>query len=721
MAVDNRKGGVCNYEEVPQSDARSQASRDSVCRLGVRGTGSDVSSGSCDRIGHGRKTENRSDDSWVRRSQRRVGRAGRDHGVDRGDHRHSQGHSAHQNVHLERFDEPSVRRNSRVYTRAVPTILGTVLVFFFLLTAVSGARTYSPKPPGGGLVENPDGTWSLYGEDADKPLRVYTSAEHAKFEALDQAMDIDAGSGANDAKDVEGITKTQREFAKEMDERLQTGELYKNPAEQELGEELASDAEVDGTLPAWSDTLTALGTGGAEIGFGAAAAYVGVEIGNGVDRLLGLPELEIGHLFSNEDEEPACNGEHGPHCEKYRERQKWGNEAKVKQEQTCTSAAAGDGQTYVGSTEDRCLHFSLHHDWTAEELNKEKEFTYEKGADLDEWSEAPNHIVDPGHPETIPHVKALTNEYTPTGLQAIYLYVIPDHPGSQKSAEIGEAAFPKSGLKSLEKGGSGTANTIAPPTPLKTPIHPKGPEVAPRKVVEYIGVERENDELPGIENPSEEAGEEKLGSPLEIELPAPKHDELQTEYEDDLKTAGFVNIEIETLGENFVDRSVGPDAVSSVEPNPNHKYDPETKVKIAVNPSTAPQPENSGIPSVKIGAITEPELKPPHLTVLCKNFPFGVPCWIVQEIEAWSATGKAPTLSMSSFTIKGKKIDGASVNLESLEPVMEKVRPFMVIFGTIGLILLFYKFATGGGPSGGSGGSDSGPDSGGDYSGMEGQ
>jgi hypothetical protein len=75
----------------------------------------------------------------------------------------------------------------------------------------------------------------------------------------------------------------------------------------------------------------------------------------------------------------------------------------------------------------------------------------------------------------------------------------------------------------------------------------------------------------------------------------------------------------------------------------------------------------------------------------------------VKTIEGWSATPKAPEWGLEEFSIKGKKVSGSKFHLSQLEPIMEKVRPAILIFVTIGIVLLFYKFAKGGGPEGGSG------------------
>lgn len=100
-----------------------------------------------------------------------------------------------------------------------------------------------------------------------------------------------------------------------------------------------------------------------------------------------------------------------------------------------------------------------------------------------------------------------------------------------------------------------------------------------------------------------------------------------------------------------------------------------------------------------LGPPNLPGLHFPNIAPLCHNFPFGVPCWLYQSIANWSGTAAVPSFTIGSFSVGGKSVPGATVNLESLEPVMVKVRPFILLFSVVGLVLLFYSFARGGGPA----------------------
>lgn len=179
--------------------------------------------------------------------------------------------------------------------------------------------------------------------------------------------------------------------------------------------------------------------------------------------------------------------------------------------------------------------------------------------------------------------------------------------------------------------------------------------------------------------------------------------ETGTQYKERLEREGWTKVSVQTLTETATDPSIGPNDASYTVPSEGSETAPgkATPITVEQNPSDAPSPSEGG-------GITPPILpgfKIPNFGVLCKGFPFGVPCWLIKTVESWSATSKCPVWSIGEYTVHGKKIPEASINLCSygLEPIMEKARIAMLIFSTLGLVLLFYRFAKGGSP--GSGGS----------------
>ena len=231
-------------------------------------------------------------------------------------------------------------------------------------------------------------------------------------------------------------------------------------------------------------------------------------------------------------------------------------------------------------------------------------------------------------------------------------------------------------------------------SPLKTFIAPHGEK--------HHTVEPEPTQ-PGEPNPHE------LPNPVWPVVPNYAPNELGTLYKTQVESVGFTDVEITTVPEIDIDTSVGPDDVVTVVPSVGTAADPSTKVDIAVNPADAPVPE--GKKSVLSGP-TEPGFKFPDFGVLCKGFPFGVPCWLAKTVESWSVTGKAPELGTEEIEIDHRKIPPGLFDLSHLEPEMEIIRPAMVIFATIGLVLLFYKFAKGGSAPSGSNSDSSGGEGG---------
>jgi hypothetical protein len=607
----------------------------------------------------------------------------------------------------------------------VRLVFGVVVLFLLVVPTASQARVFAPRPSGGGFVENTDGSWSMWGEGKTDPLRTYSAHEFEKIREYDKAMDLEIGGG-QPPTDVEGVTKDAgKKIDKTVGEFREKG-TYDSVAEARAGEDLVAGAEEEGTIVSWPDVLSAMGDTGGALVFGAAAGAVGVEIGNTFDRLVGLPELSLGGLFGDSKND-RCGGTHGPFCERYEESQQWSSELKLdSRAKTCKEYFALDGFE-GGSSAVKCMPIQGFIDWSAEEYYSElpTPIEYDKsGWSGDTRGEDPALLKEPCSPaRKWAGVACLGSSYDEGhGATYTYLWELPEHPveaqpcPATSEAKVcypaggpAETGFPGAHSTGAHGGVSGSVRELAPPAPLTAPVPPSKPEVL-TKSKSIIIIDKFPEELKG-EPPESEEEEKPLPGPLWPELPGPEKSEVGTHYKERLEREGFTEVEIFTLPETEVDPRVGPGEVSRVEPKPGSKYDPKTKIDVVVDPETAPP--GAGLPKfpgLKIGGVDEPELHLPHIELLCKKFPFGVPCWLFEELEKWTATGSAPTVGISGFEIHGKAIPGASGDFASLEPVMEKVRACELILGTIGLVLLFYRFATGGSPSGGSS-SDSGGES----------
>lgn len=237
---------------------------------------------------------------------------------------------------------------------------------------------------------------------------------------------------------------------------------------------------------------------------------------------------------------------------------------------------------------------------------------------------------------------------------------------------------------------------ILPPLPSKGPIITK--TIVRDKVIEKAletPPYRKLHEEVGTKSPEEI---EELETQKLLEIPPIGHDELYTQYKTRVETAGFTDIQEHVLPESGIDTKVGPEEVTTVSPAPGSEQSPSTKVDVDVNPEDAPVPEDT---HAAIPGPTQPGIKFPRFAVLCKGFPFGVPCWIAETISGWSASATAPEWGVNEIEVYHHKIPPIKFNLAELEPIMEYVRPAILIFATIGLVLLFFSFAKGGGPPSG--------------------
>lgn len=274
-------------------------------------------------------------------------------------------------------------------------------------------------------------------------------------------------------------------------------------------------------------------------------------------------------------------------------------------------------------------------------------------------------------------------------------------------------------------------STTHPPA-LPAKGHKREPVLPVGRVAEPIQNETTREVIldPGPKEAEEVKKEQEAVKKL---IPEARPGETAPEYKTRLEGLGFTNVTVGEVGEINENPRVGPEGVANVTPTPGSEIDPETAVKISENPKNAPEPESEtekekrGETGGGVGPPTLPGFKLPEFGVLCKGFPFGVPCWIAEVMSSWSATGKAPVLGIEDWHVDvagHKKTINATFDFAKLEPIMSRVRPAIVIFGTIGLVLLFFGFAKGGGPPSGSAGEGDSPSDGHggqDYSGMEGE
>jgi RHS repeat-associated protein len=163
-----------------------------------------------------------------------------------------------------------------------------VLVLVLLACPSVQAREFTSPPPGGGLVENSDGTWSFYTEHGVTPARTYTSAEHEVMRRLGAGLELDTGTTEQTASVVSGIGSLEIVEDEALANRLRTGELYKSSSEEQIGDGLIAVDEGAATLPGKARVLAAMASVKAE---GVGAFRVGDGIGAGIGELFAFPPV----------------------------------------------------------------------------------------------------------------------------------------------------------------------------------------------------------------------------------------------------------------------------------------------------------------------------------------------------------------------------------------------------------------------------------------------
>lgn len=188
-----------------------------------------------------------------------------------------------------------------------------------------------------------------------------------------------------------------------------------------------------------------------------------------------------------------------------------------------------------------------------------------------------------------------------------------------------------------------------------------------------------------------------------IQIPAPTPNETYAQYVAQLQKLGLVGtVTQSTLSDAAADPSVGPDDVVRTNPATGTYVDPSTAITVYTNPDDSPPPTGGG------GAPAAPSLpgiSMPAVSTPCSVFPFGIPCWIVNQLHTLvSAAATAPSWTITLPAVFGGNT--LTVNLDhpfgvDLGGMMSIVRPVLLFLSFIGLILWVGGMAMGGSTGGG--------------------
>lgn len=199
-------------------------------------------------------------------------------------------------------------------------------------------------------------------------------------------------------------------------------------------------------------------------------------------------------------------------------------------------------------------------------------------------------------------------------------------------------------------------------------------------------------------------------NPLPIVVPQPlQGGETYTQYLTRLQGEGFVgSYTNEFVTDANINPQLGPDDVVAVSPAPGTQIAPNTSVTVQSNPDDAPAPQPGGGPP---GAPTLPGISIGGAPTPCTVFPFGIPCWIGNQLSEFvSTTPQAPSFSIGTPSLLGG--GNLNVNLDhpfgaDLSSVMAICRVVLLVVSFLGLIYWLAGFALGGSTGGGGGAEES--------------
>jgi hypothetical protein len=608
-----------------------------------------------------------------------------------------------------------------MYLRVVKLLLSFACVF---LVSTSAANAL--------IWENIGGERVLKTGPGGEVVQKYTASEWQtqveQDEAIRDCLDLDTNNCAEILEETKPPTPPPLEgFEPDIsytpyEKQLMNQELAENAESvvddaREAGDTLPED--VAGPMDAMSEAGGMLDLGLAStvlglVALGPASFYLGVEIGNGLDQLFGFEEFNITGEESKVEEHSGCTTEHRAKQEINDTSD--GGESFVLPEGTYENCHPPGGGAIIRTFESENTveeaykkveeknegYILLRHTQTFTTINEHGTNIYNHKPNFVRtkytytWSEPENERCN---------TEKSVEEFLEEGIVESYGCYPVGVPIAQPITKAQEEALEKAALEHGKKwptksGYIPNGGGAFIPKPAATPLSPTTPNPIKEQVVKKITeiaparkwITEHSPHTVKEVTKSKEENEE-------LEIPEPAPNEKATEYKTRVEEVGFTDVTVSTVPEDATNPDVGPEGVASVSPSPGTEAQPSTHVTVEANPSDAPAP---GEPSTGIGGPTLPGIKLPNFGVLCKGFPFGVPCWLIETIEGWSASAVAPEWGIENLEIDGHHIT-AKFDLAKLEPIMEKVRPAMILFATIGLVLLFYSFAKGGGPpSGGS-------------------
>lgn len=191
-------------------------------------------------------------------------------------------------------------------------------------------------------------------------------------------------------------------------------------------------------------------------------------------------------------------------------------------------------------------------------------------------------------------------------------------------------------------------------------------------------------------------------------VPQIQPSELTSTYVQQLDTLGATNVVVNILTGDQVDLELGPYAAVAVEPLAGTTVDDGTLIEVKGNPGDVPA-AGSG-PTSPVGP-NEPGIKLPSLSTPCTSFPFGVPCWLVNQLQTVQTAATAPDIRVGMPAAVAGPGGVLDINFDhpfgfDLTGFMGILRPILLVLSFLGIVWWLASLSMGGGGGGGPAESD---------------
>lgn len=190
-------------------------------------------------------------------------------------------------------------------------------------------------------------------------------------------------------------------------------------------------------------------------------------------------------------------------------------------------------------------------------------------------------------------------------------------------------------------------------------------------------------------------------NPNPLAIPAPESGETYQSYIARLQSLGFTGTITETdLSDSQLDPTQGPGVAIRTLPAVGSQVWAATNVVVYANPSDA---TGTGGATGPIGPAL-PGITVPSVATPCSVFPFGIPCWIGNQLSQFNSGAVAPHFDIGMPALFGG--GNLDVNLDhpfgaDLSGMMAVARPVLLVLATLGLVYWLGGMAMGGSTGGG--------------------